>query len=86
MRKYFSGNYVIPYHKSSEDQKKSLHRNSRVYSTGIYGIYTCCQAFFRLIIQRLILDGETLNFDGGTLALNGETRPPYSLSRGYRRI
>ena len=37
MRKYFSGNYVFPSPKSSEDKKKGLHRNSGLNSAGICG-------------------------------------------------
>ena len=71
MRKYLSGNYVILSPKSSEDQKKKkkkkgLVHNLGLYSAGIWGIYSCWQTLFRLIIQRS-------NFGGGT-------RRPYNLS------
>ena len=79
--------------KSSEDQKikkKGLHRNLRLNSAGICGIYSCWKALFRLIKQHsnldggpLSLDGGTLNLDGGTLTLDGETRPPYNLSTAF---
>ena len=60
MRKHLSENYVILSPKSSEDQKgKGLHRNLGLYSAGIWGIYSCRQTLFRLIIQRSILGGGT---------------------------
>ena len=72
-------------------KKKGLHRNLGLNSTGICGIYSCCQALFRLFNQRSNLDGETLNLDGGTLNLDGGTltfdvgtRPPYNLGTGCK--
>ena len=59
MRKYFSGNYVFPSPKTSEDQKKKK-RSSPQFRTKfgrICGISSCWQALFRLINQRSNLDG-----------------------------
>ena len=56
--------------------KKGLHRNLRLNSALIWGIYSCWQASVCLINQRSNLDGGTLNVDGGTLTLNEGTRPP----------
>ena len=61
-------------------KKKGLHSNLGLNSAGICGIYTCCEALFRLFNQRSNLDEGTLNLDGGTLNFDGGTRPPYNLS------
>ena len=64
MRKYFSENYAIPSPKLDEHQKKVFAGNCSVFSPKLGEEL----GLFRLIIQRL-------NLDGGT-------RPPYNLSTG----
>ena len=34
--------------------------------------------------KKIFTAGGTLNFDGGSLTLDGGTRPPYNLSTAYR--
>ena len=88
MRKYFSENYVIPSPKLNEDQKKvfaenwrirwrpkkkGLYRNMGLYLAGIFRIYSCWLALFRLIIQRSNLDRGT-HFPASPLQFKYENR------------
>ena len=68
--------------KSSEDQKKGLHRNLVLYSAGIRDLFVF---FFCLIIQTLTLNRERWNLDGGTQIFGGGTRPPYNLSTAHNQ-
>ena len=61
-------------------KNKGLHRNLRLNSAGICGIYLCCLAIFCLFNQSSNLDGSTLNLDRGTLILDGGTHPPFNYS------
>ena len=74
-KKVFTENWRVFAPESSADQKKGLHRNLVLYSAGICGICLSCQALFRLISQRSNLDGGR-KVGGGTLTLDGGTRPP----------
>ena len=57
-------------------KKKDHHRDMELNSAGVSGIYSCWRALFRLINQRLNLDGGMLNLDGGTLTLDWEDASP----------
>ena len=54
-----------------------------------FGIYSCWQPLFRLIIQTLTLNGESaeMSLEGTlTLTLDGGKRPPYNLSTDYNAL
>ena len=70
MRKYFSEDYVIPSPKLRAHQKKRSSPEIEVFFSPKVSEEL---GHFRLIIQRS-------NLDGGTLTLDGGTRPPYNLS------
>ena len=52
----------------------------RLYLAGIYRIYPCWLALFRLVIQRLNLDGWESKSQWGDAKRRTGTRPPYKLS------
>ena len=80
----------FPRNQVFSQKNEGLHRNLGLYWAGICGIYSYCQALFRLIIQRSNLDGGTIKSlwedtksRWGTLILDGgrvPPRPPYNLT------
>ena len=57
-------------------KKKGHHRDLKLHSAGVPGIYSCWRALFWLINQRWNLVGGTPNLDGG----KRPPRPPYNLN------
>ena len=94
MRKYFSRNYVIPFPKLNEDQKKAFVENWRIrwrpkkkkVFTAIWdyiwpefvGFIRAGWLFFVWSSSAQISMGKTRNLDGGTLTLDRGTSLPAS--------
>ena len=71
-RNFASSSDALP--NSIEDQKKSLHRNLVLYLAE-FGIYSCWQPLFRLIIQTFTLLEKSAEISsGGAEMLMGDAK------------